>query len=213
MTSVNCQSVLACLKSGRADFNAAVATFKAIPGLYAFWVEPPVWITLNLGAKRDDRPLYVGKSESSLISRPLCQHFGHIRVAGRTPRASSITGWSSPRRSLAALLRKHLDLKGIPRDTRKPAYFDRFGLCREQDEQLTTWMREKVRLSVWYWDQHQPLKRIEEELVAAWQPPLNVSRGSPWFHHLDRERRAMAAEAETWAAETKTRRHASKGLS
>jgi len=59
------------------------------PGLYAISGLAGVWLELGLGEPADQRPLYVGKSESDLASRVLTYHFGY---AGRT-------GWSSPRRS------------------------------------------------------------------------------------------------------------------
>ena len=43
----------------------------ASPGLYAVYGEPLVWRVLRLGEPPDDRPLYVGKSESSFQSRDL----------------------------------------------------------------------------------------------------------------------------------------------
>jgi hypothetical protein len=63
------------------------------PGLYAIYGSARVWSILGLGTRRDDRPLYVGKAEDSLVSRDLNTHF-----------ATGTTGRSSPRRSVAALL-------------------------------------------------------------------------------------------------------------
>lgn len=71
-------------------------------GLYAIYGDSGVWKALGLGDAQDDRPLYVGKAEDSLVSRDLNTHF-----------ATGKTGWSSPRRSFAALLADELKLTAM----------------------------------------------------------------------------------------------------
>src|SRR5438105_2173599 len=85
-------------------FEEAVASVPKRPGLYALHGEAGAWNQLGLGSPPDERPLYIGKSERSLFERPMGQHFGW-RPNARA-RGTSITGYSSPRRSLAALLAK-----------------------------------------------------------------------------------------------------------
>ena len=63
------------------------------PGLYAIYGDATTWEELGLGQPSDDRALYVGKAEDSLVSRDLKTHFGDGR-----------TGQSTVRRSFAALL-------------------------------------------------------------------------------------------------------------
>src|SRR5262245_30644986 len=69
------------------------------PGLYAIYTSAEGWDALGLGQPPDDRPLYVGKAEDSLLSRDIGSHFGDGR-----------TGQSTVRRSMAACLKDTLDL-------------------------------------------------------------------------------------------------------
>ena len=108
------------------------------PGLYAVHGSAATWTALNLGEPPDDRPLYVGKSESSLHSRDVMTHFGNGR-----------TGSSTVRRSFAALLRQRLDLRGVPRNRAAPERCANYGLTPEHDTLLTQWMRSHLQLAVW----------------------------------------------------------------
>src|SRR6266487_2227107 len=76
------------------------STTSPRPGLYAIHAQGVVWIELGLGEAPDERPLYVGKSESSFAGRDVRTHFGHTDAT----RSTSVTGYSTLRRSLAALL-------------------------------------------------------------------------------------------------------------
>jgi hypothetical protein len=89
----------AALTSPRHSPAEAAPHVAAVPGLYAIYGGQDIWLQLGLGDPPDDRPLYVGKAEESLVSRDLKTHFG----SGRT-------GSSTVRRSFAALLRGTLDL-------------------------------------------------------------------------------------------------------
>jgi hypothetical protein len=111
---------------------------KRVPrsaGLYAISAPGAVWNELGLGDPPDSRPLYVGKSESSLFTRDIEHHFG----------IKPTTGWSSPRRTFAALLHDELELRGVPRTPDNPSHFDRFGLAggdkKPGDEKLGEWMQ------------------------------------------------------------------------
>jgi len=48
-------------------------------GLYALYGPFEIWRLLGLGDPPDDRPLYVGKAEDSLVTRDLRTHFGAQR--------------------------------------------------------------------------------------------------------------------------------------
>jgi hypothetical protein len=84
------------------------------PGLYAIHGDGYTWTELGLGKPPDDRPLYVGKAEDSLVTRDVRTHFGDGR-----------TGQSTVCRSLAALLHDEFGLQGIPRNTAKPGYYSK----------------------------------------------------------------------------------------
>lgn len=80
---------------------------------------------------------YVGKAESSLASRDLRTHF-------RTGK----TGSSTLRRTLAALLREELDLRALPRNRERPAYFANDALAPDGDERLTRSMHDNLEIAV-----------------------------------------------------------------
>jgi hypothetical protein len=82
------------------------------PGLYAIHGSAETWVELGLGEPPDDRALYVGKAEDSLITRDIKAHFGDGR-----------TGQSTLRRSLSALLHAPLGLRGMPRNPDKPGHY------------------------------------------------------------------------------------------
>jgi hypothetical protein len=159
------------------------------PGLYAVYGSPKVWLELRLGRRPDDRPLYVGKAERSLLGRDLGQHFNDGK-----------TGWSTLRRSLAALLRETLQLRGIPRDTVTPGDFDRFGLSALHDARLTAWMRSRLWIAVWPAPDGTQLKAMEDDLKVWFGSPLNLDKASRWQEFVRTERRVMADQARAWAA-------------
>jgi hypothetical protein len=161
------------------------------PGLYAIYGTAVAWRELGLRAPSDVRPLYVGKAEDSLISRDLKTHLGDGR-----------TGQSTVRRSFAALLHDALGLRGVPRNTAKPAYFANYGLSAAHDAALTRWMKESLELATWGKpvDCTFALETIERVLLAELIPPLNLKDVlTPWTGKVKATRAVMAAEARTWA--------------
>ena len=159
------------------------------PGLYAVYGNRAVWRELRLGHRPDGRPIYVGKAERSLVRRDLRQHF-----------IDGMTGWSTLRRSFAALLRENLTLRGIPRDPLRPGEFDRYGLSPVHDARLTAWMRSRLWIAVWPALPGTQLKAIEDDLKFAFGSPLNLDNGSRWQEFVRVERRVMADQARVWAA-------------
>lgn len=117
---------------------SATEHVPARAGLYAIHGGAGVWRELGLSEPPDARPLYAGKAEESLVARDLDTHFGDGR-----------TGWSTVRRSFAALLHDALGLRGLPRNIAKPGYFASYGLSPEHDAALTAWMREHLTLTTW----------------------------------------------------------------
>ncbi|MEY8813998.1 GIY-YIG nuclease family protein [Micrococcus luteus] len=114
--------------------------------------------------------LYVGKAEKSLAQRDVRQHFG-----------TGKTGWSTVRRSFAALLRDELGLVPVPRATvsttsTAPATF---ALAEESDVVLTEWMTEHLALRVWTPPSNVVLAAVEREVIADLNPPLNLTHAGP----------------------------------
>ena len=192
---IDVEECLRQLNDSPLSFEDLVIQARSLPGIYALCGSAEVWLQLGLGEPPDARPLYVGKSESSLVQRPLGEHFDH-RVSARS-RSTSLTGWSTPRRTLAALLRDELRLRACPRNLEKLGAFDRFGLAGESDQQLTDWMRTNLRVGLWYSDTTLRLKQVEDAIVSKLNPPLNCTRGSRWYQQISDARKVMVAEAKT----------------
>jgi hypothetical protein len=177
------------LSGPRHALDQAKPHVPAGPGLYAIYGPADAWRELGLGDPPDDRPLYVGKAEDSLVSRDVKTHFG----SGRT-------GSSTVRRSFAALLRGALELRAQPRNPSKPERFANYGLAADGDERLTRWMRSHLSLAVWPKPVGVELIDVERELLRAWEPPLNLKDvHTPWSGPLSDARKAMADEARIWA--------------
>jgi hypothetical protein len=155
------------------------------------------WRELGLGKPPDERPLYVGKSESSLAGRDIGTHFG-FSTEGR---ATSVTGGSTLRRSIAALLHDKYSFRGVPRNPAKPGHFSNYGLTAKQDGELSAWMRDRLFLACWAKPDgcNEPLSVIEHGIFTRFRPPLNLANvATPWKPVVNAARRAMAAEARNW---------------
>ncbi len=177
---------------GQAPITAeSVASWPSKPGLYAVYGCLEVWRTLKLGDPPDPRPLYVGKAERSLCSRDVGTHFGFVAGGG-----NSITGSSTLRRSLSAMLRTTLGLRGQYRNPAKPERPSNFGLSRDHDAVLSEWMR--ANLIATYWEMPRvaiPLTDIETAVIVQLQPPLNIKHARhQWMEQVKQSRLAMAAD-------------------
>lgn len=148
------------------------------------------WQALGLGAPPDERPLYVGKAERSLVARDLNTHF-----------ATGTTGRSSPRRSFAALLVDDLRLVAMPRQPANPEPRKWCHALEEPgDSRLTEWMRAHLKLAVWASPPGVNLATIEGAVMRACLPPLNlVGVTTPWTSEIRQARAALAEGAKEWA--------------
>lgn len=190
---------IAALTGPRHDVSQLIETTAAghppgseldCPGLYATYAEHGAWKQLRLSKPPDDRPLYVGKAEASLVCRDLHTHF-----------ATGQTGRSSPRRSYAALLADQLRLVAMPRRPERPEpnKYAHYALEAAGDEQLTAWMIRSLRLAVWPCAHPLSLAAIERAVMAHWQPPLNLAGvQQPWKQQVRDARAALAWEAMAW---------------
>lgn len=166
------------------------------PGLYAFYASPSTWQDLDLGEPPDDRPLYVGKAQSTLASRDIKGHFGVRKRAKQSP-----TGSSTLRRSLAALLAPTRGYRGMPRNPANPGYFSNFGLSIKHDDDLSAWMRSRLRLALWPHDAVADLDTVETDVLGELLPPLNLNKvETPWREHVKAARMLLTAEARGWRA-------------
>lgn len=158
------------------------------PGLYALYGDADVWRGLGLGDPADARPLYVGKAEDSMVTRDLRTHF-----------ATGKTGWSSPRRSLAALLVDELRLVPTARrpENPEPGKWTHYALKVDGDQRLTAWMLDHLRLAAWPAQRAEGmLGAIERAVMQAWAPPLNLTGvAQPWSGSVRAARAEMARAA------------------
>ena len=182
------QDALARLSLPGVPIHEAKSSVPVQPGLYSVHGNATVWNELGLGEPPDDRPLYVGKSEDSLLSRDVQTHFG----TGRT-------GSSTLRRSLAALLVEHLDLSAQPRNPAKPSHFANYGLEPEGDLKLTAWMNSQLSLSVWPNTPNVVLADLETRILLILEPPLNLSKvRTRWKPQVSQARAVLADQARAW---------------
>ena len=172
------------------------------PGLYALWPASKGAITdLNLRDVQDEsplaaRPLYVGKSQGSILERLAAKHL-----------VSGDTGHSTLRRTLAALL----ELKSQPRRTRirRPSASQlrilttNYALAPAADDRLTAWMAENLLLRAVASD-WTPLRHLELAVGSILRPPLDQDRPpmwepNPWRAQVKAARERLRTHAETVA--------------
>jgi hypothetical protein len=157
--------------------------FPSAPGLYALYGAASTWKQLGLESP-DDRPLYVGKSERSLLSRDFKMHFD-----------TGQTGWSTLRRTLGALR----NLTPVWRDPVKREKPTHYALRADDDAALTSWMTSQLRAAVW----EKPatcddLAAVERAVIQALHPPLNVKdNDSPWRGKVVAARKLMARRLQS----------------
>ncbi len=135
-----------------------------------------------------ERVLYVGKAESSLFTCLAKTHFAEHK-----------TGWSTVRRTFAALL----GLAPVPRPTRivSPTRAQlmtlsaNYALEPGDEAELTRWMRSHLEIrscpSIWM-----PLEELERAVAAALKPPLDQERPpmwgpNPWYSEVAMARERM----------------------
>lgn len=185
------EDVLMALQAPRISLRDALRELPPKPGLYAIHGDELTWTQLRLAPPPDDRPLYVGKAEDSLVKRDLETHFGDGR-----------TGSSTVRRSFAALLRSELSLLGMPRNPQKPGYFSSYGLSPADDAKLTRWMRDRLEIAVWPTDGSRALADIESDVLRRWNPAINITGvDHRWRSFLQAQRKVMAEQAKAWKEE------------
>lgn len=158
------------------------------PGLYALHGGPDAWHDLGLGQSPTNTALFVAKFADLKDLQLL--------TTGRT-------GQSTVRRTFAALLRDHLELRGLPRSQTKPADLGDYALSDEHDALLTTWMTDRLEIAIW----PQPpectnLGDVEVAVLKKWSPPLNLrDTRSTMGAKVTTARKLMAADARAWARE------------
>lgn len=185
--------VLAALRGPRIPARSAAHVLPARRGLYAIWASTAAWAQLDVGESAG-QPLYIGKAEDSLRRRVAGTHLRNER-----------TGWSTLRRTLAALLREREQLVARPRDAARRARLSNYGLEPASEALLQDWIDRHLEIAIWpAGADDRPLGHLEQAAIAAWPtpPPLNLHDlspvAAPLAARIRAARREMAASAATW---------------
>ena len=160
-------------------YRASEIPATSSTGLYALYLIHPEALT---GVKVDPLdPLYLGMTESSLEVR---NHFQHVD-----------SSFSSPRRSLGAILREKLELRAIPRGTGKtPKDMTNYRFLPPGEERLTEWMAE--HLVYCFAVVKDDVPDAEKILIARLKPPLNLNG---WRNPLRKQLMALRSQCRDQA--------------
>ncbi len=135
------------------------ATPPKQPGVYALFLKPRgQLLPIAPGA---NGLLYIGMTNDGLDTR---NHF-----------TMENSGFSTLRRSLGAILRRHLQLQPCPRASgSSEANTANFAFAVDGEAILSRWMRANLLVSMLPLP-GADLEKLEAELIAALEPPLNLT--------------------------------------
>jgi hypothetical protein len=153
------------------------------PGVYAVFLDRlgllPGFLT------GEGSLLYIGMTADRTGER---NHFEHAN-----------SGFSSPRRSLGALLKAQLHLRAIPRSRGvSSSNWTNYRFTDEGEAALTLWMRKNLSMShVSLSGSKAEIERVEKQLIAYLKPPLNLkdNPGGSARSQLEALRKACREEA------------------
>jgi GIY-YIG catalytic domain len=150
------------------------------PGVYALFISDQ---TALPGLAVESEVLYVGMTESSLELR---NHFSH-----------SHSGFSSPRRSLGALLKGRWSLQAVPRAPGASRTNVRnYRFSDEGEQRLAAWM--DTHLTYGFCPVEADVREIESRLIKELKPPLNLTGWrNPQAGQLRALRRVCCDEASS----------------
>ena len=105
-----------------------------------------------------DGLLYIGQSGS---------------LSGRDHFRMESSGFSSPRRSLGALLKSELQLTAEPRSAgRSPVNYRNYRFGGDGESRLSKWMNQNLMCATCPLDSD--VQRMERQLIREYEPPLNL---------------------------------------
>ena len=126
-------------------------------GVYAIFVETPQCLP-NVVLQQKEL-LYIGRSDN---------------LAGRNHFKMKSSGFSSPRRSLGAIIKSELKLNAEPRSTgRSPSNYKNYCFGSEGETRLSKWMRQNLKCAIYPLDSD--VQVIEKRLIKEYEPPLNLT--------------------------------------
>jgi len=153
---MNYADIRAALLANRQPHDTLVP--PAHEGVYAFFLQPRgLLLPIQPGP---ERVLYIGMTKDGLDAR---NHF------------EMNSGFSTLRRSLGAILRRELALRAVPRapgasKTNTSNYMFAF----DGEEIVSRWMRANLLASI-VPIEGQDIAKLEAQLIADLQPPLNLT--------------------------------------
>lgn len=165
----NLREVILHLKSN-ATLYRSIKNFSDQPGIYALFFVGNEFPLKQVQPSKD-QIVYIGKTESSQISRDRNTHF-----------ASGKTGSSTLRRSFGAMLMKDLSLKPIPRSKSNSSTerTSHYKFDKPSEEKLTQWMQENLGLSFYPFPcGKKAIDNLETQLIDDLRPILNIDRKNP----------------------------------
>jgi hypothetical protein len=97
------------------------------------------------------------------------------------------SGFSSPRRSIGAILKKALNLTAIPRAPGlSETNYKNFRFAEDGEDRLTQWMRVNLEYSIYPFDGD--VDELERRLIVENEPPLNLIK---WRNPQNQKIRAL----------------------
>ena len=133
-------------------------------GLYSWWVDEIGLAMLLQSLGRPLPPLiYIGQAGAT-SSRSRTVRLATLRSRIRGNHLSGNISSSTFRLTLSAILREPLELELTPSGRLNP----------ESNQRVSTWMREHLSLVIFPWATRGTLVYLEESVLAAIDPPLNL---------------------------------------
>jgi hypothetical protein len=148
------------------------STLPKKQGIYTYFIENSNDLGVFGG---HNRVIYVGLSEKNLNGRDTNTHL-----------KSDITGWSTLRRSLGAILKNKLDLEAENRDIcPKKLRADKYKFASNGEIRLTEWMLQNLKLGFWATDEpftKRELRTLEKNVILSLKPTLDLDKRTKMFN-------------------------------
>jgi hypothetical protein len=165
-------------------FCVADIPITSDPGIYALYLTDPHALGDDVEINSSGL-IYVGMTKSSLELR---NHFGH-----------KDSSFSSPRRTLGAILKSELGLTAIPRGYGRSAKdFTNYRFEMPGEERLTAWMTKYLTYSSYSFAVLEcRIEEAEQQMIACLHPTINLSHWlNPKRAHLKKLRKICRDEAK-----------------
>lgn len=124
-------------------------------------------------------------------------------LAERNHFSAAQSGFSSPRRSMGALLKSVLRLKAEPRSPgRSKTNYKKYRFAGDGEERLTAWMRRNLTYAICPFNGN--TKTLEKRLIKENSPPLNLTL---WRNPQKAQIQALRKVCELEAKRIHLKRH------